>query len=103
MSVSINGLPFVPGANSGAFFNSLQPAAGGNGGNSPQQLANIEPAAGGTGDEGQGGQQQGAGEFSTCWSDALGGVETSGSATFNFGTSQASLLSGASGCQSGDI
>ncbi|MEC7029836.1 MAG: right-handed parallel beta-helix repeat-containing protein, partial [Pseudomonadota bacterium] len=103
LSVSINGLPFVPGANSGAFFNSLQPAAGGNGGNSPQQLANIEPAAGGTGDEGQGGQQQGAGEFSTCWSDALGGVETSGSATFNFGTSQASLLSGASGCQSGDI
>ncbi|MEC8665239.1 MAG: right-handed parallel beta-helix repeat-containing protein [Pseudomonadota bacterium] len=103
LSVSINGLPFVPGANSGAFFNSLQPAAGGNGGNSPQQLANIEPAAGGTGDEGQGGQQQGAGEFSTCWSDALGGVETSGSATFNFGTSPASLLSGASGCQSGDI
>lgn len=98
MSVTINGMPQVPGGTTAQALNNLSPFAGGNdeaaflnaiapaagGEMSAEQLSDINPASGSA--------------EATCWSDAAGYMQQGQAVNINYGSSFEDTLNGAVGC-----
>jgi filamentous hemagglutinin family protein len=100
-SVTIAGLPRVPGLNANGGFNAsllnrITPAAGGS---SAEDLANISPAAGGDATTGEDVAmiEPAAGEDISCWSDISSSVGQQ-AVTYSFDNTTASMLSAGEGC-----
>ncbi len=101
LNLTILGMPFV--SQSQALAN-LSPAAGtGSTGTSASELANLAPAAGGDGsaDEFANLEPATGGEDVSCWSDAMAGVSSGTSVSFNFGGGFEDAVNGAASCSSG--
>lgn len=107
LSITIRGLPRIPGQTSGgaASFANIAPAAGGT---SAADFANIAPAAGGDDSAAAAAAaaiEPAAGENqeTSCWGDAAAGAASGATVTYSFGGDAESDMSAAAGCQTGSL
>jgi parallel beta-helix repeat protein len=100
-SITILGLPKTGGGNGGggggniaSFLAGINPAAGGDDNQSPDDLADITPASGGNGN----GQTS---EDASCWSQAMAQASSGATVNFSFGGNMEESLAQAAACGQG--